>query len=61
MTRKNFKHLLGIIVVLKGRDQQMVEVIIWELDIFKPCHNIIGIYFHTAASNTELFPETYQN
>ncbi|GBN20934.1 hypothetical protein AVEN_25230-1 [Araneus ventricosus] len=54
VTGKDFEHLLGVPVALKGTGEQMAEVVIREVDRFGLRDNIIGISFDTTASNTGL-------
>ncbi|CAH0561738.1 unnamed protein product [Brassicogethes aeneus] len=51
---KDFEHLLGVPVAMKGTGEQMAEVVIREVDRFGLRDNIIGISFDTTASNTGL-------
>lgn len=54
VTGKDFEHLLGVPVALKGTGEQMAEVVIREVDRFGLRDNITGISFDTTASNTGL-------
>ena len=54
ITGKDFEHLLGVPVALKGTGEQMAEVVIREVDRFGLRDNIIGMSFDTTASNTGL-------
>lgn len=54
VTGKDFEHLLGVPVALKGTGEQMAEVVIREVDRLGLRDNIIGMSFDTTASNTGL-------
>ncbi|GBO14299.1 hypothetical protein AVEN_196506-1, partial [Araneus ventricosus] len=51
VTDKDFEHLLGAPVTLKGTDEQTAEVVIREVGRFGLRDNIIGLSFDTTASN----------
>lgn len=58
VTCKNFGHLVGVPVSLKGTGPQITEVVIWHVNRFGLYDSIMGISCDSTASNAGLIQGT---